>query len=283
MTEFATLVNTSRSQTQGFRVPRFEITIDGVNLENRVLRDVIEVTYEDDINKIDGFELMVGNWDAQHNRFKYIGSERKDLSELETLFEPCQKKVMLKLGYSAELTEMMTGTFTTMEPSFSSSGPHTLAVRALNQLHRMRRKRYEGHWPKRGMNTIRDSDIAKSFEGLTDPEWKNSGQDSRRIPLPIEIDDAARSLEPPLVFVTQKNEFDIDFLWRRARIRSYIVEVRKRDKPTAPGMKEDFLFFGPSESRKGPLSYELAWGSGLVDLRPTLTTASQVGKVTVNG
>ena len=67
--------------------------------------------------------------------------------ELETLFEPCSKKVTLKLGYVDELQQMMTGNFTTMEPTFSASGPHTLAVRGLNQLHRMRRAKYDGQWP----------------------------------------------------------------------------------------------------------------------------------------
>ncbi|WP_413935790.1 phage late control D family protein [Nitrospira sp. BLG_1] len=290
MTELATLASESRSRAQGFWVPRFEIAIDGVQLENAVLRDVTEVTYKDNIDQIDGFELVVGNWDSKRNRFKYMGSEgdeqsRNDtaLRELETLFEPCQKRVALKLGYAGDLTEIMTGTFTTMEPTFSSGGPHTLAVRALNILHRLRRKKYDGHWPNSRMSTVRDSDIAKSFEGLTDPEWRNRGQDARRIPMPIEIDTAARSREPQLVFVGQKNEYDIDFLWRRARVRSYVVEVRRPPNPWRPERDEEFLYFGPSTSQSGPIDYQLAWGSGLIDLKVTLTTATQVKKVTVKG
>lgn len=290
MTEFATLSSQSQGRAQGFWVPRFEITIDGAQLENTVLRDVTEVTYKDNIDQIDGFELVVGNWDSKRNRFKYIGSEgdeqsRNDpaLRELETLFEPCQKRVALKLGYAGDLTEIMTGTFTTMEPTFSSGGPHTLAVRALNILHRLRRKKYDGHWPNSRMSTVRDSDIAKSFEELTDPEWKKSGQDARRIPMPIEIDRAARSQEPELVFVGQKSEYDIDFLWRRARIRSYVVEVRKPPNPWRPDRTDEFLYFGPSNNQRGPVDYVLAWGSGLIDLRLTLTTATQVRKVTVKG
>jgi len=276
-TAFATLAQESSGRARGFWVPRFELTIDGVSLDNRVLRDVVEVTYQDNVEQIDGFELVVGNWDSARNRFKYMGSEgdrhsRDDaaLRELETLFEPCQKKVVLKLGYASELTEVMTGTFTTMEPTFSSSGPHTLSVRALNVLHRLRRKKYDGNFHDKT-----DSAIAKSFDGKVDTEWRNAGQDARRIPMPIEIDSAAQSTEPRTVFVGQKNEYDIDFLWRRARVRGYVVEIRKR-----PDTNEDFLYFGPSNTR-GPLAYELAWGSGLVDLKVTLTTANQVKKVTV--
>ncbi|MFZ5509186.1 MAG: phage late control D family protein [Pseudomonadota bacterium] len=278
MTEFTTLAEESVGAARGFWVPRFELTIDGVSLDNRVLRDVIEITYRDNVEQIDGFEMVVGNWDSARNRFKYMGSEgdrysREDASvrELETLFEPCQKKVVLKLGYAGELTEVMTGNFTTMEPTFSASGPHTLSVRALNVLHRLRRKKYDGNWHNKT-----DSQIAKSFDGKIDPEWRNAGQDARRIPMDVEIDDNARSQEPEIFFVGQKNEYDIDFLWRRAHIRGYVVEIRKRDSG------EDFLYFGPSNVR-GPVAYSLGWGRGLVDLRITLTTANQVKRVTVRG
>ena len=291
MNAYATLASESTGRAQGFLVPRFEISIDGVRLANPVLRDVIEVTYKDNIDQIDGFELVVGNWDSQRNRFKYMGSEGDQASqqddalrELETLFEPCQKRVVLKLGYAGDLTEMMTGTFTSMEPTFSSGGPHTLAVRALNVLHRLRRKKYDKNWPVKGKSSVRDSEIAKSFEGLTDPDWKkNPGQDARRIPMPIEVDPAARSQEPDLIFVGQKNEYDIDFLWRRARVRSYVVEVRKPPNPWRPQLNEDFLYFGPSNNQRGPVDYALAWGSALMDLKATLTTATQVKKVTVKG
>jgi phage protein D len=277
MTEFVTLRKESASRG-AFYVPRFELTIDGVALEHRVLRDSVELTYHDKIEEIDGFELVVSNWDAERRRFKYIGSEDAESAadsarhELETLFEPCSKKVVVKLGYADELEEMMTGTFTTMEPTFSSGGPHTLAVRGLNQLHRMRRAKYDGQWHDKT-----DSEIAKTFDGLVDAKWKSSGMDARRIPMPIEIDKNAKGDEPRIPFVTQKSEYDIDFLWRRARMRGYVVEVRTRE-----GSGEPFLYFGPSTS-KTPTPYRLTWGMGLVDLKVTLTTANQVKKVTVHG
>lgn len=274
MTTFGTLEQESSGAARGFFVPRFEVLINGVTIDNRVLRDVVEITYKDKIDEIDGFEMVVGNWDSERNRFKYMGSEgdrhsRQDASvrELETLFEPCNKSVVLRFGYSGELADIMTGHFTTMEPTFSANGPHTMAVRALNVLHRLRRKKYEGNW-----HQTTDSAIAESFRNKVDSALP--GQDKRRIPMDIET---APLEEPQIFFVGQKAEYDIDFLWRRARLRSYVVEVRKR-----PDSGEDFLYFGPSNTR-GPVSYELAWGSGIVDLKITLTTANQVKKVTVHG
>ena len=37
----------------GFYVPQFEILIDGVDLAEPVLRDVIEVSYTDNIDELD--------------------------------------------------------------------------------------------------------------------------------------------------------------------------------------------------------------------------------------
>ncbi|MFO1322802.1 MAG: hypothetical protein U1F15_01950 [Burkholderiales bacterium] len=276
--EFVTLRNESMQRAAQFWVPRFEVLIDGVALEHRVLRDVVELTYRDNIDQIDGFELVVANWDSERRRYKYMGSEDADSAsdasrhELETLFEPCSKRVTIKLGYLDELQPMLSGNFTTMEPTFSAGGPHTLAVRGLNLLHRMRRAKYDGNWHDKT-----DSEIARSFDGLVDPQWRSQGQDARRIPMPIEIDAGAKSTEPRLVFVGQKNEYDIDFLWRRARIRGYVVEIRKR-----PGDGPEYLYFGPSQAT-APTPYRLTWGMDLVDFKPTLTTANQVKKVTVRG
>src|SRR5205085_2405576 len=105
----------------------------------------------------------------------------------------------------------------------------------------------------------------------------SSGLDARRVPMPIEIDNNAKKQEPLIDFVTQKSEYDIDFLWRRARLRGYVVEVRQY-----PDSGKDFLYFGPSNA-KLPNPYRLTWGSGLMDLKVTLTTANQVKKVTVHG
>jgi Bacteriophage probable baseplate hub protein len=174
---------------------------------------------------------------------------------------------------------MVVGTFTTMEPRFSSSGPHTLTVRGLNRLHRLRRAKYDGQWPnKKNARPLTDSEIAKSFDGLVDPKWQGSGTDARRIPMPVRINPNAIQNEPLLSYVVQKNEYDIDFLWRRARLRGYIVDIGPVDDPTQP----PFLYFGPSDSN-APMPYRLTWGAGLLDLQVTLTTANQVKKVTVHG
>ena len=81
-----------------------------------------------------------------------------DESVRQRLFDPCNKKVELWMGYPGKLQFMMKGIFTTLSPSFPSSGGPTLTVGALNLLHRFRGDKhtqvFENQTP---------SDIAKTF------------------------------------------------------------------------------------------------------------------------
>src|SRR5688572_17165027 len=107
-----TLASESRAQ-KGFYVPTFEIRIEGVGLPNDVLRDVVQVTYKDSLKDIDGFELTVNNWDATTREFKYVGSETEaDLkgspeNNWFRIFDPCNKKVDVRMGYVGALRRMV--------------------------------------------------------------------------------------------------------------------------------------------------------------------------------
>ncbi len=136
-------------------------------------------------------------------------------------------------------------------------------------LHRLRRKKYDGEWHNR-----KDSDIAENIATLRDRELNND----KRFPLPIVTDRSAKSREEAIFYMAQKKEFDIDFLWKRAKTRGYVVVIQEEndDHPQR-------LYFGPSGSTEDPIVYELEWGRSLVDFKPTLTTANQYKSVTVNG
>src|SRR5713226_5068588 len=136
----ATYTMTMEAADQGhFYVPQFEIRIEGAGLPRDVLRDVREVTYHDNLNQIDGFEMTVNNWDPQIRDFKYVGSETakslqgsSDESARQRLFEPGNKQVELHIGYADKLQLMLKGSFTRLDPNFPSSGGPTLTVSALN-------------------------------------------------------------------------------------------------------------------------------------------------------
>jgi phage protein D len=267
------------SISQGaFYVPRYEVKILGANLPRDVLYDIISLTYEDSSDTIDSFKMTVNNWDDQTRKYKYIGSETS--AQLEpshpdyprmTLFEPCGKDVTISMGYRDRLVQMLKGNFMTMQPQFNESNG-TLNVTGLNVLHKLRRKQYSTTWTNK-----KDSEIAQNIATLTD-----GGQ--KRFPLPIVIDQNAMGLEKPIPIVSQHNQYDIEFLMQRARMRGYVVFIQEADPATG---RQEQLYFGPSKPGMIPglrdVTFELEWGKSIIDFTPTLTTANQIGSVTVRG
>ncbi len=262
-----------------FYVPRFEVKIAGVNLPLDVLRDVEQVTYKDNVKELDSFELTVNNWDAETQDFKYVGSETADSlakNPLHLLFNPCRHNVDVFMGYGENLSLMVTGNFTTLEPNFSSGAP-TLNVRGLNVLHQLRRKPFSYAWE--GEKT---SKIAKSFETLPDP----SDRKQKRFPLPVEIDPNSIEKEKKITYLAQNNQYDIDFLLALARRIGYVVFVKEKELKKNRVVKPRRLYFGPSDANHPglrPVTFELKWGISLMDFKPTLTTANQIKSVTVHG
>jgi phage protein D len=258
-----------------FYVPRFEVHAAGAALPESVLRDVTQVTYHDNIKEIDSFEITVGNWDAKTRKFKYIGSE-DDASlspaspdaQRYKLFEPCARDFTLYLGYGSKLQRMTTADVNTMQPSFPSAGSSTLSVRALNVLHRLRDKQHSNNW-----KNARESEIAKSIKTLNDPATQRK--------VKVRVSDAALSTEQPIDYVAQENQYDIDFLFMRARLAGYVVFVGEE---TSDSGTEQYLYFGPSDDKHAALrdvTYELEWGLSLNDFNPTLSIANQVKSVEV--
>ncbi len=270
----------------GFYVPQFEVRIEGVGLPRNVLRDVVQVTYKDSIKEIDSLELTINNWDAATRRFKYVGDETPDDlkgstrdSERYRLFDPCNKQVELWMGYAGDLRLMIRATFTTLEPTFTSSGAPTLAVRGLNAIHQLRRKQYSHTWHDK-----RDGEIAKDIATLVD---KDLGKNHKRFPMPIVVDEHALANEEVLPYVAQKNQYDIDFLLSRALRLGYVVYLREADPTSSnPAARKPHVYFGPSDGRipgQRHVEFLLRWGASLSEFKPTLTTANQIKSVTVNG
>lgn len=261
-----------------FYVPRFEIKIAGVNLPLDVLRDVEQVIYNDNVKELDSFELTVNNWDADAQDFKYVGSETADSltkNPLHLLFNPCRHNVDVFMGYGENLSLMVTGNFTTLEPNFSDGAPK-LNVRGLNVLHQLRRKQFSYAW-----NDEKSSNIAKSFEVLPDP----SDRKNQRFPLPVEIDPNSVEKEEKITYLAQNNQYDIDFLLALARRVGYVVFVKEEEQKNKRVVKRRRLYFGPSDAKRPdtPKTFELKWGISLMDFKPTLTTANQIKTVTVHG
>ncbi len=263
-----TITMSQESRDQGaFYVPQFELRIEGVGLPRDVLRDVREVTYSDDINEVDGFQITVNNWDPEKRAYKYIGSETpeslqgsSDESVRQRLFDPCNKEVELWMGYAGKLQLMMKGIFVRLTPNFPSSGGPTLTVGAVNLLHRFRGEKHTKVWEQK-----KPSEIASEFT-LSNPA-------------------NAQNSETQLPYLMQDAQYDLTFLTSLARRNGYVLVLQEeltddRGNVTRPAQ----VYFGPSNGAGiRQATVQLGWGSSLTEFKPTLTTANQIKSVTVRG
>jgi phage protein D len=259
------------AEQETFYAPFFEVKLQNNPLPQNVVYDVMQVTYKDNVNEIDSFELTINNIDADTGRHKYEGALASS-SSFQGIFDP-GKRIELWMGYRGNTDnkrKMLDGEITTLEPSFTESGSSTLAVRGQNVLYTLKKKQHSYSWGT-ARDQMRDSDIA---------EWIGNQPESRDRPglgIPVRIDSQARNQESPQTFVFMNNQYDILFLLQRARIHSYSLFLELNEDTG-----EQQLYFGPSENLRD-VTYKLEWGKSLIQIRPTLTTTNQVSQVTVRG
>lgn len=249
---------------QTFYAPQVQVKVAGKTLPDGVLRDVMQVTYRDSIEEIDSFELVVNNWDAGNCRPqpKY---EPPAQPQNAGVFDPGQR-LELRMGYMNQMTLMLTGEITTVEPNFPESGAPTLSVRGLNVLHSLRTEQHSEHWDNR-----KDSDIA------TDLGNRPLIKDKAGLGIKVQTNPATD--ESPETFVMMHNQYDIVFLLERARRHGYEL-VLNEQSDTNPVRS---LYFGPSATRRETPTYKLEWGRTLCSFKPKLCTAKQVSQVIVRG
>lgn len=235
---------------QDFYVPTFQLKLGGRPQGQEVVRDVLQVTYNDSLEHLDNFEIVINNWDAENRRLKFSDSD---------LFNP-GKEAELWLGYYGQdrLRRMITGEITSLRPTFPASGPPTLAVSGLNLLHRLRTEQ-ESH----SYVNLKDSEIARQI--------------GDRLDIEVRTDQTAESNEERFSYLFQDNRYDILFLWERARSQGYELFVEEDSE--GGGSR---LYFGPSVNVR-EVTYRLTFGRSLIQFQPNLTTANQVGEVTVRG
>jgi phage protein D len=237
-------------KNQDFYVPAFEVKVSNRLLDRETIRDILKVTYRDNVDEIDNFELTINNWDAKNYTFKYSDSN---------LFDP-GRTVELRMGYFGreDTRVMLTGEINSLRPSFPAGGQPTLVISGLNVLHTLRR-RQESH----------------AYEKMTDNEIAQ--QIAVRLSVDIETKSFAPGQQERYDFIFQDNQYDILFLLQRAHRIGYNLFVKELPSGGPP-----VIYFGPSVNVR-EVTYELKYGHSLIEFQPELTTANQVGKVTVRG
>jgi phage protein D len=238
---------------QDFYVPYFEIKLGEQRLSREVIHDITQVSYKDSLDQIDSFEITISNWDSQKRRFKYSDEQR---------FDP-GKKMEIWMGYFGRdsLRLMCTGQITALRPTFPAGGQPTLAISGLNVLHQLRRKQETMAYRNKTA-----SEIARQVAG--------------RLGVQLTTDSQAAAQEERYNYVLQHSQYDILFLLERARRVGY--DLWAEEDSQGSDSRPSKLYFGPSQGIR-QTEYKLEYGKSLIDFQPTLTTANQVGKVTVLG
>lgn len=231
---------------QDFYVPEFSVRLrDRRSLPEDVVRDITQVVYSDNVERIDTYTLTLNNWDADKLEFKYSdGNEFLPGTELEVW-----------AGYYGPdpLRRMITGPITSVRPSFPASGPPTIAVEGQNLL-------YELQGEKRSVayRDMTDSEIAQAI--------------GRRLQITVRTDPVAKALEERYEYVFQTPAVpSILFLFERARRIGYDLYVAEEGG-------DRYLYFGPSVNVRR-VTYRLVYGQSLIDFDPDLNTTDQVSEV----
>jgi phage protein D len=250
---------------QNFYAPHFEIKLRGQNIDREVIRDVLEVSYRDSLDKLDSFEFTLHDWNPVERLPKY-SSPYDESGQLRKLnndtdvpnFDP-GAQVELYMGYygAEEPRLMMTGQIVSLSPSFPGGGPPTLRVRALSLLY-----------------TLQTAQVVRLYEEETDSSIARQIADE--LGVTIEIPNGQESDEEEHEYIMIRNQPPIIFLMERAKRLGYDIYVKINEDSEEP-----VLFFGRTPTSQ--TTYELTWGKSLVQFTPTLKVKDQVGKVVVRG
>src|SRR5690606_35317835 len=199
---------------QDYFVPRYEITLDGREVPQGVLRDVKEIVYTDSLSELDFFEFVLHDWDPVARQPRYSSpydesGQARSLPGGGTMpaFDP-GVEVTLRLGYygAEDATVMLKGRIVTLTPSFPANGQPALRLRALNPLHTLQRKQESMNFENKS-----DSEIAQEIAGNLDVD--------------IEIPAGQVQDETKYEFMSFSNEYPINFLLGRALRLGYDLHV----------------------------------------------------------
>ncbi|MCP4654024.1 MAG: phage late control D family protein [bacterium] len=227
-----------------FFVPEFEVKVDGQVLKGKVKGDILNVAYRDSVDELDSFEVLVSNWDQDKLVHPYSPGDQ---------FDP-GRKLELRMGYVGEigLRLMIRGEITSIRPTFPTRRYSRMVVSGLSVLHTFRKKQISELYLE-----MKDSEIAEEIGG--------------RLGVTMHTDAAAKAAEEKITYLIQDNQYDIVFLYERARRNGYDLFVEK-DSET--------VYFGPSENVTAPRN-TVRYGVFSLEFEPQLSIVDQVKAVTV--
>lgn len=216
-----------------FYAPRFEIRIDGADILYEGV-EIVSVTITNVLEGPDSFDISINN---------------PELKWLEDPLFQLGKEVEIKMGYGSNVSPLIVGEITAIEPSFSSTGPKQMGIRGYDLLKRLQR-----------------GDKIRSWEYL--PDFVIAGI--------IAVEHGLRpdGIQPTFTIhpkVVQNEETDYNFLKKRAQFNGYEVFVDLRK-----------LCFRKPKIIKDSVT-TLTLGKSLNSFTPEINVANKPSQVTVRG
>lgn len=156
--------------------------------------------------------------------------------------------VEIALGYGDQLTDLITGEVTALEPSFTRTSPPRFSVRGYDRRHRLLRGR-----KTRSFTQQKDSDVASII--------------AAEVGLSAQVEDTQVVHE----YLLQANQTDMEFLTARARRIRYELSVDGRT-----------LHFRPTQNQQGE-TLTLTLADDLIEFSPRLSTMGQYSAIEVRG
>jgi phage protein D len=223
--------------SDGPPVADIDVLINGTPVSAAVLSYVADVVVDDSVEVPSMFSFVMTTSDAQEQGTPWVDNE--DLFAVGNVVE-------IKMGDAGNLTSLITGEITALEPEFVTSRRPLLTVRGYDRRHRLQRGRKTRTFVQKT-----DSDIATQIGG-------EAG-------LSVQATDSSISLD----YVLQANQTDWEFLCERARLIRYEVVV---DDKT--------LFFQPVGNDQAEL-LTLDMENDLLEFYPRLSSVGQATEVKV--
>jgi phage protein D/phage baseplate assembly protein gpV len=210
-----------------FYAPRFDVRIEGLTMASDISNQVLSVTYDNDLDMADMFSIVIRNADNQ-----ILDSALFDLG----------KNVQIYMGYGNNLSPMIWGEITALEPSFPEKGPPMLHISGYDKSYKLRHNQPD----RKPFQNVTDSVIATQIAG-------EAGL------MPV-VDPSPIFHKDPVV------QAGSDMALLRARARANFFDVY---------VHWDKLYF--QFPRPQTAAYVLEWGKNLSSYEPRISSAGLAG------
>jgi phage protein D len=227
-----------------------QILVNGAPLSNEAMAHLIEATVDDDVAVPSLFTLRFAEADDLKQPFRWVDDESLFAigNAVEIHFSASRHQMRLYDYQRVWMTKMIDGEITALEPDFAADERPSLAVRGYDRRHRLQRGRKTRTFVKR-----KDSDIA--------------AQIAAEAGLAVQATDSRVVIE----YLLQDNRTDFELLQERATQIGWEVVIEDKT-----------LFFRPARNSASE-ALSLTLYEDLLEFSPRLSTAGQIGKITVRG